>query len=360
MSSGYPRIEINLPAIEENARKLVSFGKDRGFQIAGITKGVCGDIKIAQVMVDSGIEILGDARIQNIRRLREAGIKAKYMLIREPMLSEIEDVVRYADYSVNSEISTLREISRIAREHEKLHSVIVMVDVGDRREGLLPSQVDIFLEKIRELPGIEIAGFGTNMGCFGGVLPTYENQKKLVEIGERAQKILGYDVEIISTGGTVVLSLAEKGQLPEGINQMRIGEAILLGTSTTDNRVISWLRQDTFTIKAEVIELNEKPSLPEGPRGLDALGREKKFEDRGIRKRAIVALGAQDVEIDGLEPLSPGLEILGGSSDHIILDAQNAEISVGDVVSFSLKRPYQYTVMLRAMTSPYVEKFYIS
>ena len=355
----YPQIEINLSAIEENARKVVNLGKSNGVNIAGITKGVCGDTEVAKIMISSGIKILGDSRIDNIKKMQNAGIKAKYMLIREPMPSECEDVVKFSDYSINAEIETLRKLSFWAKKWGKVHKVIIIIDVGDRREGILPSQLELFLEKAENIEGIEIVGVATNVGCFGGVLPTYENQSLLVEMARKTEKILKKNLEIISTGGTVVLQLVQQEKFPEGINQIRVGEAILLGTSTTDDRVIPWLRQDTFTIKAEVIEVQRKPSLPEGPRGLSATGHKLHFENRGIRKRAIVALGTQDVEVHGLQPKDPEIEVLGGSSDHLVLDVGNSEIDVGDVISFSLRRPFQYITMLRAMSSPYVEKKYV-
>ena len=354
----YPQVEINLGAIRENTRKIVKLGESRGFDIVGVTKGVCGDPEIAKAMIDSGINILGDSRISNIMKMRNAGIHAEYMLIREPMLSEAEKVVKYADYSLNAEIETLKKLSQWAKKYNKIHKVIIMVDVGDRREGLLPSQVEIFLEKAKNLSGIKISGLGTNMVCFAGVLPTYKNQQKLVDVAKRAKKILGHEIEIISTGGTEVLTLVEKNILPKGINQIRVGEAILLGTMGTFNRIIEFLRQDTFILKAEVIEIKKKPSMPEGPRGLNALGKKISIEDKGIQKRVIIALGVQDTEIDGLVELSSSATILGGSSDHIILDVGNLDVSIGDIISFRLKLPSNYWAMLKAMTSPYVEKKY--
>ena len=352
----HPLIEINLEAIQDNAKRVVNFCRAHGIEVVGVTKGVCGDPKVANSMMKGGVKILADSRIQNIRKMQEAGINAEFMLIRQPMLSEVREVVEFTDYSLNTELETLRKLSSVAEEIGKIHRVIIMVDVGDRREGLMPQDLVPFLEKAKELKGIKIVGIGTNVGCFGGVLPTVENQSLLVKLAEKARKIIGDELSIISSGGTVVLKLLEDGELPKGINQLRIGEAILLGTDSTGNRMIPWLRHDTFTIKAEVIEVKKKPSLPEGPIGKDAFGHTPTFEDRGVRKRAILAIGRQDVDIEGLKPLEKGIEVLGGSSDHTIVDVEELpSIKVGDVLSF---RP-NYSAMLRAMTSEYVEKKYL-
>jgi len=322
----FPALEINLSAIEENAREVARFCESDGIQIVGVTKGVCGDPKIAKAMLNGGIQILGDSRIQNIEKMRENGINAKFMLIRSPMVSEIEKVVELADYSINSELSVLKKLSEASLEHGKSHKVIIMVDVGDRREGIMPGDFASFLREARKLRGIEIVGIGTNVGCFGGVLPSTENHEVLRRLNEKAKSILGVEDLVISSGGTVVLNLLEERQSSYGINQLRIGEGILLGTDSTGNRTIPWLRQDTFVLEAEIIEVKWKPSLPEGPIGKDAFGNTPIFEDRGIRKRAILAITGSKVPLE-----------------------------VGDTVKFKLS----YPAMLRGMTSPYVHKAYI-
>jgi len=353
----FPCLEINLRNIQENARKVVHFCRKRGIETVGVTKGVCADLNIVKAMLEGGIEVLGDSRIQNIIKLKEAYPSTEVMLIRSPMLSEVEKVVEYTDYSLNTELAVVKKISETCEKLGRTHKVIVMVDVGDRREGLLPNEVILFIQKLLNLRRVEIVGIGSQLGCFGGVLPTFENQRILVDLAERIKKELHIDVPIISVGGSVILKLLEGGNLPGGINQIRSGEAILLGTSTTDSRIIPWLRQDTFTLKAEIIELKEKPSLPKGPIGKNAFGHTPQFTDRGIRKRAILAIGGQDVSIEGLIPLTDGIEILGGSSDHIIVDVTDsqAKLEVGDILEFRVN----YEAMLRAMTSKYVNKKYV-
>ena len=353
----YPHLEIDLEKIRENTQKVIELCKKQGMEVVGITKGVCGDLRIANSMKEGGIKIFGDSRIQNLISLRKNFPSQELMLIRSPMLSEVEKVVKYVDYSVNTEIDVLKKLSQVSLERGKVHKAIIMVDVGDRREGILPSDALSFIKKAVNLKGIEIVGLGTNMGCFGGVLPTYENQKILVDLAKDTEKELGIELPIISTGGTVVLSLIEKGDMPKGITQIRIGEAILLGKSTTDERIIPWLSQKTFTLKAEIIEIKEKPSMPEGITGKNALGETPQFEDRGIRKRAIIAIGAQDVEIKGLISKDEKIDVIGGSSDHIIADVTDSPrlFKVGDILSFEIN----YETMLRAMLSPYVDKVYL-
>lgn len=103
-----------------------------------------------------------------------------------------------------------------------------------------------------------------------------------------------------------------------------------------------------------MIEAKTKPSVPFGDRGRNAFGETITFGDRGLIRRAIVGIGRQDVFVPGLTPLLP-IDILGASSDHIILDTKNIELKVGDEVKFTI----DYGALISLMTSPYVYKKYL-
>lgn len=82
------------------------------------------------------------------------------------------------------------------------------------------------------------------------------------------------------------------------INHLRIAEAILLGKDLQVDwgiRDMDYLRMDTFTLRAEVVEVRDKPTYPIGEFAIDAFGHKPVYEDRGIRRRAILALGRADV-----------------------------------------------------------------
>ena len=123
---------------------------------------------------------------------------------------------------------------------------------------------------------------------------------------------------------------------------MRIGENILTAQDIADSWGIhdaDYLRDDVFRLEAEVVEVKEKPTYPQGELGADAFGRKPVYEDRGLRLRAILALGRADVgDMETLRPTMPGVTVVGGSSDHCILDVTDAPqpVQVGDVLSFRL------------------------
>jgi predicted amino acid racemase len=234
--------------------------------------------------------------------------------------------------------------------------VIVMQDLGDLREGCFDEEETLRLARlVTELPGLTLEGLGANLACYGGVGPTVKNQSRLVAIAERIRHELDVDFKIVSGCNSAATGLLMNGELPKGITQLRFGAGILLGIGL-DDKPIPGLHQDTMTLAVEIIELKKKPSIPIDSNALDAFGHKPVFEDFGVRQRALCAIGKQDVDFSNLTPLDHGIRIVGGSSDHLILDVtEGAEnYQVGDTVVFSLS----YGGALGCMNSDYVAKHY--
>ncbi|HPF17015.1 MAG TPA: alanine/ornithine racemase family PLP-dependent enzyme [Thermotogota bacterium] len=342
----FPKIRIDLKNIRNNAEFLRQKCQEHGVEIAAVTKVVCGNPDIAKELLSAGIPILADSRIQNIVRLRQAGIDAPVMLVRIPMLSEITQLIDHVDYVLVSENTVLQEICK--RKGKKTPRFIFMVDVGDLREGVWFETARSEIEKAFKIAGDRLVGLGTNLGCFGGVIPSVENNQRLLDIAK------DYKFDIISTGNTASLPLIENGTLPDGVNHFRLGESIMLGTDVTGSRKVPGTTQDTFFIDCEIIECDEKPSIPIGETGRDAFGGSPKFEDKGWRKRIILGIGGQDIDPSGLYPIDEKMKVLHASSDHTIVDVTSCEKSfrIGEMISFRLS----YSALLRGMTSQYVFK----
>jgi len=349
-----PRLEIELHKIVHNARELIALYGSKGIRITAITKGICGSPEIASALLRSGIKSLGDSRIANIQKMREAGIEAELTLIRSPMPSETEQVVRLVDMSLNTEISVIRLLARHAARYGKMHQIILMIELGDLREGILPSGVKPIVEETIDLEGVELAGIGTNLACFVGIEPTEAKMRELSSLADNLQQGYGINLRIVSGGNSAnyqwFVSTPDVGL----INHLRIGESILLGCDTLTRKQIHGLYTDAFRLVGEVIELKTKPSRPHGETVQGASGRVRDFEDNGCMKRAILAIGRQDVDVSRIKPRIDA-DILGASSDHLILDAKDNNLEVGMEVRFDV----DYGALLRAMTSPYVEKVYL-
>jgi predicted amino acid racemase len=350
----HPYITIDLDKIEHNARTIVRLCAEHGIDVIGVTKGVCGNPEVAQAMLKGGVSGIADSRLENIRRLGTAGIDAPYMMLRLPPLSTVDEVVQLTKVSLNSELQVLVGLSLAAQRRGLIHDVIVMVDLGDLREGVWADDLIRFMGEALGLPGIRVIGLGTNLACFAGVIPSVDNMNQMVELAVEVEQTFNTTIGLISGINSSGLDVIRRGEMPQRINQARIGEAILLGRETTHRRPWPNTYQNAFALHAEIIEVKTKPSLPLGQLGEDAFGRLPGFEDRGMRRRALLNIGREDVDIDGITPQSAGLEIIGASSGYVVIDVDDAKqpVQVGDELSFSLN----YAALLAAMTSEYVQK----
>ncbi|NMA86293.1 MAG: alanine/ornithine racemase family PLP-dependent enzyme [Tissierellia bacterium] len=349
----YPKLKVNTEKIKHNVEIIVEHCKRNEIKVAGVTKVFCGEPKIANAYIDGGVDYLADSRIENLIKLKDLNIPK--ILLRLPMQSEAELVVEYTDISLNSEIETIKILSEKAVEKGIIHKIILMVDLGDLREGYY-SEEDLYnaVEEILKFKGIELMGIGTNLTCYGGVIPDENNLGRLVEIGKFIEEKYNINLEITSGGNSSSLYLIIEDNMVKGINNIRLGESLILGRETAYGKKIENTHEDAFQLEVEIIEIKEKPSIPIGKIGMDAFGREPSFVDKGIRKRIIAAIGKQDIEFDTLISIDQGISILGGSSDHLLLDGTESSIDykVGDTIKFNLS----YGGILSTMTSEYVKK----
>jgi predicted amino acid racemase len=350
-----PAVTIDLGRIERNAKAVVERCAASGIKVFGVTKGTCGMPQVARAMLRGGVVGIAESRFENIRRLRDSGISCPIMLLRSPPPARAEDVVRNVDVSLQSELAVMWEISRIAERLGRVHDVILMVDLGDLREGIWPSELLPTVEEVMQLRGVRIAGLGTNLTCFGAILPTEENLGQLLAHAYKVERITGRRLEWVSGGNSSSLPLLLAGRMPEGVNNLRIGEAILQGGRDTFlEEPWSALDRDAFLLSGELLEVKLKPSLPIGRSGLDAFGQKPEFTDEGDRLRGIANIGREDVIVEGLQPINKGVRVLGASSDHLVLDLTDADppLKVGDLIEFRMN----YGALLAVMTSEYVEK----
>jgi len=353
----YPELVIDLKKIKNNLDKITHMVKGAGCSLMIVTKGYCADIEIYKILENSDIDYLADSRIENLKKYE--GTKKERVLLRLPMTSQADEVVKYADISLNSEITTIRSLNEAAAEQNKVHKILLMIDLGDLREGIFfKNEEEIYqtVEEILKLQNIELFGLGVNLTCYGAVIPKRDNLSVLVDIARKIENKYNIKLEMISGGNSSSVYLIEKNELPVGINNLRVGEAFLLGDETAYSQMLEGFYDDAFILKAEIIELKEKQSVPIGETGVDAFGNRPVYEDRGIIKRAIIAVGRQDADPDNLHPTDSKIHILGASSDHLILDMSKSErkYKVGDTVDFKLS----YSSLLRASTSSYVAKVY--
>ncbi|WP_404420947.1 alanine/ornithine racemase family PLP-dependent enzyme [Thalassospira australica] len=358
-----PELVIDLDKIHHNAKTLVMRLGAHDISVTGVTKAFCGAPQLAKVLLRAGVTSLGDSRIENIERLREAGIDATITLIRSPMISQVDRVVAAADISLNTEPAVIRALSVAARKANKQHGIILMVELGDLREGIMPCDIENILQSLRRLPNINIIGLGTNLACRSGISPDDDNMASLsalaehIDAGDAGGAGAGPfmpPLSVISGGNSSNLDWFFAGGTVGRINNLRLGEAILLGREPLHRQPIPGLHTDAIRLIAEVIESRTKPSKPWGTAAQTAFGTPAAIQDTGDIFQSILAIGQQDVDPDGLRP-PHGTKILGASSDHLVLDTGERPVPVGAEITFLP----DYAALLRCMTSPYVDTTYI-
>ncbi|WP_242959571.1 alanine racemase [Flavonifractor sp. An306] len=349
-----PVLEIDTQKVTQNAEILRKLCDRRGVELAFVTKGFSARPEVIRAAMEGGITCFADSRMKNIISAKRAIPGLKYLLIRIPAPDEAEEVVRWADWSLQSQIEVIRAVSEAALRQGKVHPIILMIDVGDLREGVFGrEQLDEIAPQIKACPGVELVGLGTNVGCYGSILPSVENTQILVELRDYLNETYGFCITTLSGGSTCTLGLLEAGTLPAGINQLRVGEGVLFGEDTTGSRFLEGCHHDAFTFRAQVVELRRKPSVPIGEHGRDGKGDTPEYPDRGVRLRAICAAGKQDVAWAALTPTLPGAWMIGASSDHLIVDVEDCggQVRVGDWMEFRCG----YMAVLDATTSAYVD-----
>lgn len=355
----YPLLEIDQKKLINNVSEVVKRCKELNIELTGVIKGANAISEVTEAYIKGGAKIIASSRIEQLIKVKE-NFDIPTMMIRIPMISEVEDIIKYCDYSLNSEEKTIEELNKEAKKQNKLHNVIIMADLGDLREGYINYQelVETALKVEKEYENLYLSGIGVNLGCYGSIKPTTTNLGKLGEIAEEIEAKINRPLDIISGGATTSLPLVFNKTMPKKINHLRVGEGILLNADlpyywNCDTK--DFLKDDAFILKAEIIEKKEKPSYPIGEIFIDAFGNVPEYEDIGIRTKALLAIGKQDIgDYDKIIPIDNRIKLIGASSDHLIADITECknDYNVGDIIEFKLF----YQAMLFTTESSNVKK----
>lgn len=332
----YPRLTIDLGKITHNSRLINDICRRNAIEVVGVTKGCLGSTQVAQAMLGGGIKKLGDSRILNLVELKKIANPKSLTLLRQPSKSQITQALELGATSLVTTLECIDWLAYGAQQLGKNHDVILMVEMGDQREGILPEKLLNIAKRAINKKSINLKGIGTNLSCFEDISPTPEQLEALVALAKEVEQKCSIELDVVSGGNSSVLSLARNDMIPKRINQLRIGEGILLGLETAEYQPIDGADQDAFVLNAEVAEVEQKGSC---------------------KVQVVIALGRADIDTGKLKPQENKLRVLKISSDHLALDASQCErkIRPGDIMSFIPS----YFSLLAAMSSPYVNKQYI-
>jgi len=350
-------IKLYRTKLASNYDHLNRLFAEHGIEWAVVSKMLCGNRLYLEELIGLGIRSVCDSRISNLATVKDIDPDVETIYIKPPAKRSIADVVRHADVSFNTERYTIELLSAEAGRQGKVHRVIIMIELGDLREGIMGSHLIEFYESILNLPHIEVAGIGANLNCLNGVMPS---EDKLIQMSLYEQLIEAkFNVSIpwVSGGTSVIIPLLHRGQVPAGINHFRVGEALYFGNNLITEEPMEGMHTDVFKLFAEVIEITEKPRVPIGYLGENPSGESFEIDEDDYGKssyRAILDIGLLDVDASYLLPDDEKLQFLGASSDMLVLDLgdDHARYKVGDLVSFNLK----YMGALNLLNSDYIEK----
>lgn len=353
----YPKLCIDLAKLKHNTQTLTGLCHNHGIGISAVTKVFCADEAMVSTLLETDLAYLADSRLQNIARYPKTG--RPKMLLRIAPPNEAADIVELCDISLNSELVSLKALAAAAQKADKRHGVVLLVDLGDLREGIFYKNTTLLADTAAftlSHPSLALLGIGVNFTCYGAVIPTPKKMQQLCAIVRHLEEKFKVRLPLVSGGNSSSLHLVLNNLMPKGITNLRLGEAIICAHETAYQQPIPGLHPNVVTVEASLVEIQRKPSYPDGEIGLNAFGEHPAFEDKGERTRGILALGRQDTDYTGLTPLESGVEILGASSDHLLVDLTDAEKAhqVGDILSFSM----DYSAILRGFTSPYVRREY--
>ncbi|MCK4334185.1 alanine/ornithine racemase family PLP-dependent enzyme [candidate division WOR-3 bacterium] len=352
---------IDPAVIEHNFEALDRMFTRRGIHWTAVTKVLCGYKPTLKLLVELGLRSFADSRLANLKTIRKLCPEAETIYIRPPRIKSVADVVQWVDISLNTELATIRALSKAAQEQDKTHGVIVMIELGELREGVMPDRLLEFYRDVFELKGIEVVGIGTNLACMYGVLPTYDKLMQLALYKRLIELQFNTSLRWCSGGSSITIPNILAKQLPKEINHFRVGESLFLGTDLINGGYVRGLKPDAFTLVAEIVELKRKPAGPTGEMAENAFGEKPSTEEVGEwgyegerTQRAVLNIGRLDAPFEHLIPFDEGVNIVGGASDLLVLDVSESkkDYKLGDGIRFRL----DYAALLQLMHSRYVDK----
>ncbi|MGL4980809.1 MAG: alanine racemase [Fusobacteriaceae bacterium] len=327
----YPALIVNLKKLRENCENIVSLCREKNISVTGITKSVFNDLAISETMLNAGCVGIGESRISNLKKI--VSLPCEKLLTRVPLLSEIEDVIKFSDISLNSEFQTIKALNSCAKKEGKRHKIFLLLETGDFRDGEILENIYSVTDEILKLKNIEFLGIASNMGCLSDSFPTLDIFNQLLEIRDILEKKSNLKLWV-SAGNSSFLNLLPLIEKQKRVT-LRIGEGLLLGRDTVQKKTISGSFDDVFLLESEIIELKIKRE----------------------RVRGVLAIGYVEINLPGLQPLDSNIILVGATSDHTIIEFKNniTDYKLGDRILFKV----DYWTLLKIFSLPDVNKIYI-
>jgi len=353
------RLRIHIDRLIDNIEKINDLLNEHGKQWSLVVKVLGTDQAVLERILTHPVikcsHSIAVSQWKSLKLIKTIDPRIRTLYIKPPAIANVPRIVRYADISLNSSLATIQALSKEAVKQDKIHQVLVMIEMGELREGIKREGIIAFYKRVFQLPNIEVVGLGTNLGCMYGIQPTYDKLIQLVLYAQLLEAKFKRKLPLISGASSITIPMLEKGRVPHNMNHFRIGEAVFLGTSPLNNKQVLDLNTGAFTFEANIVELYKKEQQPDGTICDGAVGHVARYNPSDQQSfRAILDFGELDVDHDNLIPEDPNVRFFGNSSDLTVYDLGDnpQHYTTGDTIRFGLK----YMGLAKLMYSRFVEK----
>ena len=351
----YPRLLIDTKKITNNIKYVLDHLKEEQ-TLTLVTKVVSGQYELVKAVFEEckiqkiDLKAFADSHISNLKKYQDIDIEK--WLIREPMKNEIKDLIKYVDATFVCELDTINWINAEAEKVNKKQKVILTYELGDIREGINEKDLYKLIDNVLKLDNIELYGLAANLADYGGAIPTKKNYNEFINLCNRVEKDFNIKLNIKTLPNSSGIKMILNGQTDKEINNVRLGECIWVGTDPSENYKnceLDNFSQEGFILKAQIVEVQNKHLYPIG-KNLDNVS----YVSNPMRKKALIAVGKEDINIDELRSFDTQIKVLGGSSDYTICDITKCtkDYKVGDAIDFKIS----YFSLLKTMNVEYVYK----
>lgn len=358
-------LEIRPKKILSNIEKISDILNKRDKTWTLVTKILSGNKYVLTEILKSDVikrtHSIGDSRISNLKIIKQLRPDAQTMYIKPPAIRYIKDVVSYADISLNSSKETVMALNEEAGKQGKIHRIIIMLEMGELREGVIGENIIAFYKDIFDLPNITVEGIGTNLGCMYGIEPTFDKLVQLSLYKQFLEALFKRDIPLLSAGSSITLPLVSNKKFPLKANHFRIGEAVFMGVSPLNGRKFRNLSTDVFRFYGNIVELEKKSMKPDGKIGEGNVGHvsdELEDTDKEKSNRAIVDFGILDVDPDSMTPINDTVNYIGTTSDMTVYDVKDKKTNSGRHYRVGSRIGFKptYMAVARLMNSRFIVK----
>ncbi|MEG2172134.1 MAG: alanine racemase [Desulfovibrionaceae bacterium] len=325
-----PHLLVNRQALEHNLRTVSERCRTLGadFMLVFKEAGIRPDL--LKFMLDCGFcSRAGFCHFPGVSLHLPVGV-ASHLLYLVPD-SAIPEVVSGYDVLYQTGIRSLQRIAKEARRQQRILRVVLPVEVGDGRDGVLPGELELLAVEMSDLaPHVELWGLAANFACISEQPPKKEDLLRLLALRHAVQERTGRPVPHISVGGSDILLLGAESGLPSGITEIRCGTAVYLGVYPLSGQAVPGLSRTAVRLCGQIIECSRKNGM----------------------LRAVFDFGTNDTNPELVTPPYPGMLFQGASSGYSIFDISDCPVHMhcGDELLFEL----HHRSLARALATPRV------